>query len=315
MDPLVREMKEMRKMIEIGAKQTPLQPVPSLPVWPTSKGQTTLSRTNNERSAKEKAFDMAKRCVGLGPISYEVVNHHVEASNQTLDFAIREQIGGAFAVRDFLCKEMGMNDGEAENIRIVRTFRVPKQANVLYVEVAVEADIRQIRGRASYMSKGNTEDPSLHMYIPNVLQPQYLKLVNFANKGRAQIPKKASKIWVGVNTFELRFRPKGDHTPWNKIQPVEVDDPTPHVTRLSLINERAITASKPKSASTHLNQPPTRTPKSPTTFFTNNTNNPNLIPVAKERTKVVYLGETLLPKPISTSNKFAALQGTEHSSP
>ena len=317
-DPIVKEMKEIRKLVEAGTRGIPMPMEPSLPIWPSTKSQVPAMRVNNgDKSDKEKAFDLAKRCVGLGPIPPEVVKKHADASNSSLDITTRNQIGGAFAIRDFLCKEMGMNDSEAENIRIFRTFRIPQQTNILYVEVAAEADLRKIRSRATNLSNGNEEDPRLETYIPNILQAQYSRLVKQANKGRAQTPKQASKIWVGNNEFELRFRPKGEHTPWNKIQPVNVEESTPFVPRQSLIDERAKLSVRPKSAiassnNIWLNQ---ESSSSPMTNFTNDPNNPNFVPVSKERSKVNYLGKTLLPISVTTSNRFQAFQGADQRSP
>ena len=64
----------------------------------------------------------------------ETVNLHKEKSNHSLDNLTRDQIGGAFAVREFFCKEMGVDEHEAENMRIIRTFRTKEQDTSLYVE-------------------------------------------------------------------------------------------------------------------------------------------------------------------------------------
>ena len=102
-----------------------------------------------DKTESEKAFNLARRCVGIFPITTETVKQHTEACNSTLDNSTRIQMGGAFATRDFLCKEMGMSDYEADNVRILRTFRLPDQISTLFVEFAEESDLRRVRRKVT----------------------------------------------------------------------------------------------------------------------------------------------------------------------
>ena len=273
-----------------------------------------------DKTESEKAFNLARRCVGIFPITTETAKQHTEACNSTLDNSTRIQMGGAFATRDFLCKEMGMSDYEADNVRILRTFRLPDQISTLFVEFAEESDLRKVRSKVSNLRNGEDDAPKLTAYIPNSLQAQYSRVVSRANKGRAKTPRQASKIWVGLSSFELRFRQKGDFTPWNKIQPDMEPDSSPQMLRQSLISERALLQAKiqkPGSSDNNiwLVQEPTTTPVSPMTNFINNSDNPNFIPVTKGRRKSNLLGKTLLPKSVITSNSFQPIQRTEQMSP
>ena len=166
--------------------------------------------------------------------------------------------------------------------------------------------------------------PKLTIYIPISLQARYTRLVSRANKGRAQIPRQASKIWVGENCFELRFRPKGDHTPWNKIQPVSETDPNSFNTRKSLMEEKAQQTKTTKEPTTTTNniwlaKDIRNSPANQGMSFLTNPQNPNLIPVSKERSirnlTRNLTGETLLPKGVITSNRFNPLIGMQVSSP
>ena len=164
------------------------------------------------------------------------------------------------------------------------------------------------------------EGTRLLTYIPKHLQAQHDKLVIRANKGRAQTPKQSSKIWLGSTEFELRFRPKGCSTHWNKIQPESEAQPLPTIPRQSLINERAqINCPKPATRTTNetwLSQYSNNNLNTPSRSRINNPNNienPNLIPISGNRSKGNLIGERLLPRGITTKNRFDQLRDHESS--
>ena len=290
--PLMEELKELKQLISTNKVINMSEQEPShLPVWPSLRNNVpTTVPTTTRKTENEKALSLAKRCVGFGPIPSSTVNQHSEACNPSLDSHTRNQMGGAFAIRDFLCKEMGLNDFEADNIRILRTFRIQNNEKDLFAELGNEDQLRKIRSKVSNLTNGKDNDPKLTTYVPKHLQAQHARLVNRANKGRAQTPKHSSKIWLGETEFELRLRPKDCVTPWSKIQPVDEVDPNPFIARQSLQNERASKNPKPipRSSSETLD-------------------NPNLIPVSGNRKKGNLLGKTLLPRGVIMSNQFDPL--------
>ena len=290
--PLMDELKELKQLITTSKVTKLNEPESSHPpIWPDQRSKVSIAApTITRKTENEKALSLAKRCVGFGPISSSTVNQHAEACNQSLDSHTKNQIGGAYAIRDFLCKEMGFNDYEADNIRIIRTFRIPNKEQDLFAELGNEEQLRKIRSRVSNLSNGKVNDPILSTYVPRHLKEQHSRLVNRANKGRAQTPKQSSKIWLGETDFELRFRPKGCFTPWNKVQPVEDVDPIPFIARQSLQNDRTLNISKPS-------------PRTPIETL----ENPNLIPVSGTRVKGIFLGKTLLPRGVIMSNQFDPL--------
>ena len=164
--PIVKEMNEMRKqMMDNKGLTQNVQNSLSTPTWPTLKTQGAIPKVgNNVPSQMETALNMANRCVGLGPISEETVNLHSQDSNPALDSHTRNQIGGAFAIRDFLCKEMGMSDSEAENMRIIRTFRIKEQEENLFVEFGTESNLRKVRSKVANLTNGKENDPRLSTY-------------------------------------------------------------------------------------------------------------------------------------------------------
>ena len=313
-NPLKEELKEIRKMMNEAKNQT--HPSPSLsttPIWPTLRttGAIPKTRTDDKSEMEERAINLANRCVGLGPIPPSKVKQHIEATNPALDIFARTQLGGAFAIRDFLCTEMGLTDNEADNVRIVRTFRTNENDYNLFAEFGDESCLKRIRSKVGNLSKGGEENPKLTPYVPQHLKSQYLQLVARANRGRAQSPKQSSKIWLGKKEFELRFRQKGDFTPWNKIQPVNEPEQIVFKIRMSLIDERA----------NRKQETPKSTPSSSTVSnvqCNNNSNsnrnnqpsfnNPNLIPISGSRPKGNILGKRLIPRGITTANRFEHLQ-------
>jgi hypothetical protein len=258
--------------------------------------------------------------VGLGPITDDNVSQQVMTTNPKLDDYTRNQLGGAFAVRDFLCREMGMSDPEVDNLRILRNFRLKEQDTDLYVEFGSESNLRKVRRNVTNLSNGTEHDPRLTTYVPKHLQPQFSRLVTRANRGRAQTPKQSSKIWLGVKGFELRFRPKGSFIPWNKIEPESDTDNNIPIVRQSLISKRSQPNNNKEPSTAHTNDtwlfPKSTSPSaSPMTRFNNQSTNPNLIPVTKGRRKSNLVGEPLLLRDIRTKNRFDPLQGTSQSYP
>ena len=313
-NPLKEELKEIRKMRNEAKNQT--HPSPSLsttPIWPTLRttGAIPKTRTDDKSELEERAINLANRCVGLGPIPPSKVKQHIEATNPALDIFARTQLGGAFAIRDFLCTEMGLTDNEADNVRIVRTFRTNENDYNLFAEFGDESCLKRICSKVGNLSNGGEENPKLTPYIPQHLKNQYLQLVARANRGRAQTPKQSSKIWLGKKEYELRFRQKGDFTPWSRIQPVNEPEQIVYKIRMSLIEERA---------SRNKNTPKPSPNASTTTNFLCNSNsnnnrnnqpqpqpsfnNPNLIPITGNRPKGNILGKRLIPRGISTANRF-----------
>ena len=150
--------------------------------------------------------------------------------------------------------------------------------NVLYVEFTNEADLKKIRSLVGNMEKGGEVDPTLVNFIPKVIQHEYDKVAQRAYKGRTMCPKNSSKIWI-TNRFELRLRPKGDFTPWNKIpedDPEQEAKPTGEIPK-SIIKMKETLLQRPKP-----------------NF--KNSDNPNFQQVGKERgTKTSWEGPSLLP--------------------
>ena len=322
LEPILSEMSQLKKLMKNVTD--PIQNVPNIsstPSWPTQRSQGAISKVvKGDKTVNEKALDLANRCVGLGPITDDTVSQQIKNTNSELDNYTRSQIGGAFAVRDFLCREMDMSDTEVDNLRIIRTFRLKEQDSDLYVEFGSESNLRKVRSYVTNLSTGTDQDPRLTTFVPKHLQPQFSRLVTRANRGRAQIPKQSSKIWLGVKGFELRFRPKGSFIPWNKIEPESDIDNNIPVVRQSEISKRSqpINHKEPSTAHTNdtwLFQKSNSPSASPMNRFNNHSTNPNLIPVTKGRRNNNLVGEPLLPRDIRTRNRFDPLQGTSQSDP
>ena len=313
-NPLKEELKEMRKLMASAKDQSQSNPSSNAaPIWPTQRTLGAIPKTKSEDKSEveEKALNLANRCVGFGPIPPYKVDQHIEATNPALDIYTRTQLGGAFAIRDFLCAEMGLSDHEAENVRIERTFRSNENDDNLFAEFGDESCLKRIRSKVGNLSKGGEENPKLTPYVPQHLKSQYLQLVARANRGRAQSPKQSSKIWLGKKEFELRFRQKGDFTPWNKIQPVNEPEQIVFKIRMSLIDERANRKQEtPKSipssstvSNVQCNNNSNSNRNNQPSF-----NNPNLIPISGSRPKGNILGKRLIPRGITTANRFEHLQ-------
>ena len=118
-----------------------------------------------------------------------------------------------------------MSEKEASKLNIIKVFKLPGRTNIdtLFVEFTNKADLKKIRSLAGNMDQGGSNEPRLVNFIPKMLQKEYESVVQRANEGRAKSPKNASKIWI-TTKFELRLRPKGSFTPWNRIQPEDLDD-------------------------------------------------------------------------------------------
>ena len=162
--PLMVEIKMLKQQItDLNIRNTNGSDTLPTPKWPRQiSPEVTSQNTSTKTSANEKALNLAKRCIGFGPINHSMVSKHAEVTNTNLDQHTRNQLDGAFAVRNFLCKEMGMNDYEAENIRIIRTFRLNNNEEDLFAELGNESHIRSIRSKASNLSNGRDKAADLY---------------------------------------------------------------------------------------------------------------------------------------------------------
>ena len=95
--------------------------------------------------------------------------------------------------------------------------------STLFVEVSHASDIAVIRNASANMSNSGDFRPQLEQFVPKCLEAQHKEVVNLAfagrNEGNEGTSKRASKIWVRKEEFELRFKDKKDPTPWANIQP------------------------------------------------------------------------------------------------
>ena len=61
-----------------------------------------------------------------------------------------------------------MIDFVADNVRIMRTFRLQDQEQDLFAELGNEAQLRNIRSKAANLNNVKEIDPELTTYIPSV---------------------------------------------------------------------------------------------------------------------------------------------------
>ena len=297
-EPLKTEIKRLSTIIEATSNNKPENPTqqPTMNatnplIWPKTTTTPNLPQTPRI-SDRDQAFNLARRCIGLFPIYQEDLIQNTENMNDNHDKMGREQQGGAFTVREYLCSVLKMEEPEANKVNIIRTFKQPGNANqnVLYVEFTNELDIKKIRRLANNMGRGGDNDPKLKDYIPKLIQNEYNIVAMMAYKGRTQSPKNSSKIWI-TNKFELRLRPKGDFTPWNKIpqtnQPLEQRE------------TGAIPKTNPKTTENQHNRPKPN--------FSDD-NNPNYQTLGKEQQqKQSWNGPNLLPDQTKPSNRYLVL--------
>ena len=301
-EPLKEEIKQLKKVIEAANFVNSFEKTTSMPgnnavknpVWPQvrSKQEVPIIPHIPKISERDQAFNLARRCVGLFPISQEDLVRNTDIIQDCPDQNIKEQLGGAETIRDYLCVIMKMRRTEAAQLNIIRLFKLSGEnnTNVLYVEFTNEADLKKIRSLVGNMEKGGEVDPTLVNFIRKVIQHEYDKVAQRAYKGRTMCPKNSSKIWI-TNRFELRLRPKGDFTPWNKIPEVDPEQ------------EAKPTGAIPKS-NTKTKETLSQRPKP--NF--NNSDNPNFQQVGKERgTKSSWEGPSLLPSQNRDKNIFSML--------
>ena len=223
--PLKEEIRTLTKIIETSVVRKPQQPgteTPSeqahkLPIWPRVPSGINIPHVP-KITDRDQAFNQARRCIGLFPITQEDLIRNTAKMEECSNSSLKEQRGGAFTIRDYLCVVMKMDEREAERLNILRVFKQPGQGNmnVLFVEFTTEADLKKIRSLVTNMEKGGECEPRIIDFIPKLIQKEYDVVAQRAFKGRSMIPKNSSKIWI-TDKFELRLRPKGDFTPWSRI--------------------------------------------------------------------------------------------------
>ena len=285
------ETKILQKEVPVVVNSQPMNP----PIWPRIPSKLNIPHIPKVTD-REQAFNLARRCVGLYPISHEDLIRNTNKMDECTDTNLREQRGGAFTIRDYLCTVMKMDEKEAERLNIIRVFKhkQPGQSNnnVLFVEFTNESDLKKIRSMVANMENDGDFEPKMINYIPKLIQKEYDIVTQKAYKGRSMDPRNASKIWI-TDKFELRLRPKGDFTPWNKIPQTEFEDP-------------------PKQTGTIPKSKPTATQQTRSKPDFSNTNNPNFQQIGKVNVrKSSWEGPNLLPSqqatPTSSSNIYSML--------
>ena len=275
-----------------------MEQAPTRPIWPKIISPPTLPHIP-KASERDLAFNLARRSLGLFPISQDDLIRNTDKVEDCSDRILREQIGGANTVRDYLSVVLGMEEDEARSLNIIKVFKQTgnNNTNVLFVEFTNENDVKKIKKLVGKMEAGG--EPQLLNFIPKLLQTEYDIVSQRAFKGRNQINKHSSKIWI-TTKFELRLRPKGDYTPWNKIQQEDPDkEPMKTGTIPKTTNETPSTTTAPTATATY---PPKHKPDF------SNTNNPNFQVVGSRSKKAPeWEGLNLLPQQIPTINGFQNL--------
>ena len=205
-----------------GLKEWPShrEPPRGPPARPTKKTSKEL-----EISA---GFDLAKRCVGFSPITNADIKYQgYKEEHETLKES-EFQVAGTLAARKYLTGVMKLSEECAAQMQISRVFLQNKEHlnNTLFVEVSHASDIAVIRNASANMSNSGDFRPQLEQFVPKCLEAQHKEVVNLAfagrNEGNEGTSKRASKIWVRKEEFELRFKDKKDPTPWANIQPEQL---------------------------------------------------------------------------------------------
>ena len=206
------------------------------PVWPSRRYQPgsgqarphpPIAHLNSNREDLDvtEAFAMARRCVGLFPITAEDIDRHNPPREDGSKSSSNFQEAGVASVRTFLKSVLKIASDTADNLSIKGVFYQGRGAisNTLYVELNHHNDLATVRNAAANIINTDENNPKLIQYIPVILKPQYNAILNLAYEGRtATAVRKASKIWTKSHNFELRFKAKGDPTPWSAIEPEDI---------------------------------------------------------------------------------------------
>ena len=303
--PLMVEINILKQLIvknnptNLTKPDQTLDQTASRPIWPRIISPPTLPHIPKV-CEREQAFNLARRSLGLYPISQDDLIRNTNKVEDSMDKSVKEQIGGANTARDYLCVVLGMKEEEANRLNIIKVFKQPgnSNTNVLFVEFTNENDVKNIKKMVGNMETGG--DQRLLNFIPKILQKEYDAVAQRAFKGRNQVTKHASKIWIS-SKFELRLRPKGDYTPWSKITQENLDNEEPKLTGPipKIVTKPTTTATAPTTTATHL-------PKHKPDF--SNSNNPNFQVIGSGREKGTgWEGPNLLPQQTPTTNGYQIL--------
>ena len=225
----------------MGNDQFPVLPVQRtrlmsnhLPIWPRQQAQAGSIRPQmniqqdnkmREETEEKEAFTMARRCIGLFPLTSDDIDQQHPSADAGSRNNDSFQKAGISAARIYFTNILKMSSTAAENLDIVGVFYQGKGAasNTLYVELNHQNDMALIRNAAVNMKNTENSKPQLIQFIPPILKSKYNMVQNLAYEGRTEnAVRKASKIWIKSQNFELRFKEKDDPTPWAAIIPVDI---------------------------------------------------------------------------------------------
>ena len=198
-EPLKEEIENLKKVIEAAKIVKPMEntttSTPGKPIltWPQVRPRQEVPIIPHipKISERDQAFNLARRCVGLFPINHEDLVRNTNNIHDCPDRKLKEQLGGAETIRDYLCVIKKMTRTEAAQLNIIRVFKQPGEnnTNVLFVEFTKDADLKKVRSLVGNMEKGGEVDPTLINFIPKVIQQEYDKVAQRAYKGRTMSPK------------------------------------------------------------------------------------------------------------------------------
>ena len=251
------------------------------PITDTEMEQDDIEQELDEdqRNQLRDQIELSSLITGFKPITNKMLDREekliLEECNEKLknDKPTVRKIVIKNAIARFMKENLKMSQKDRDSVQIEKIFPAKKpNSNIYYIQCNSQEDISLITSHVTNLSKINyeKESPQIIPHIPNILYKRYQYCQKMLFKLRLSQPQKLrTNIRLGRIDFLLRFKQKGDNTPWRDLPlliiPTEAPRPEMNLLKDKHTQNTSVNEPSPNPiSSSPQQQPPQQTDKSVT---------------------------------------------------
>ena len=218
-------------------KPRPVQVPENISMTPPDNNDSRWMDDDQEIALREKIADSAL-IIGIKPITSQDINKEAEyiIKNSAIENKNYKNKILATATKNlmtrFLKENMKMTMKDIRSLQITQLFQCNKpNSNILYIQCATSEDISLITSHVTNFThkQNDNKAPGTVIHIPQVLFKRYqyceklLWKMRIQNKGNLQ-----TNLRLGKIDFILRYKNKGDSTPWSEVPIILIPKDAPY---------------------------------------------------------------------------------------
>ena len=195
-----------------------------------------------------------------------------------------------------------MSQSDRDNVHIIKIFPAKKpNSNIYYVQCETQDDVSLITSHVSNLSNTNFDKngPQIVTHIPNILYRRYQYCQKMLFKLKMSKPQMLqTNIRLGRSDLLVRYKQKGDDTPWRDVPLIIIPQDAPRP-EMNLLKDH-------QSPNTSINEP-TANP------ITSHQNLNNTIPTSNTKTPPTFI-QTIYPLNTTQSSPYSTTSSLSESS-